>query len=46
MRLVPTINPILRNHVQHILTEKGDPCVLLEEEKNMVESVFHHHLLW
>ena len=42
MLLIATIDPILRSHLQHRLTEKGDPFLLLEEGENIVDSVFCH----
>ena len=43
MLLIATIDPILRSNLQHTLTEKGEPFLLLEEGENIVDSVFRHH---
>jgi ActR/RegA family two-component response regulator len=43
MLLIATIDPILRKNLQHTLTEKGDPFLLLGEGENIIESVLHHN---
>ena len=42
MLLIATIDPILQSHLQHKLTEKGNPFLLLKEGENIVDSVFFH----
>ncbi len=40
MFLIATIDPILRSHLQRILTE--EEFLLLEEGDNIIEAVFYH----